>query len=160
MYIKSFRLFENINNNLISSFSDRLSTINIIIFGDIGDNMKLYMYGKYIGTIRFYIDSGWVIIDNIEILKDIRGKNIGFNIYESLYLSSKDNGFDGLSSSLYSLEVSQKRNKLVTKILDRLIFKYGGKKLDVSQWCDLDDGDMDFYDYFINGSNRIDVFVV
>ena len=143
-------LNENIENNLIKSFSDYLLMKDISLKSD-DDNILLYINDKYIGTIRYYIDSDWVVMDNIEINEELRGKGIGFYIYESLYKSAKDNKMNGLASLLFSKEIMQKRSKFATNVLNKLIHKYGGEMLDVSEWITLEDNDDDFYDYLIDG---------
>jgi hypothetical protein len=159
--IKNWKQFlnENTNFNLIKSFSDYLLLKDIKIEnGLIDENMLLFIDNNYIGTIRFYIDCDWVVVDNIEIKEELMGKGIGFHIYESLYKASKDNNMNGLASSLYSKEIAQKRSKFATNVLNKLINKYGGEMLDVSQWITKkSDIDEDIYDYLIDGrgSNNV-----
>jgi hypothetical protein len=149
-------LNENMNNGLINTFLSYLSVKNINTKNAfVNENIYLYINKNYIGTIRFYIDSDWVVIDNIEINEDLRGKGIGFYIYESLYKASKDNNMRGLGSSLYSKEISQKRSRFATNVLNKLLNKYGGEMLDVSDYITNENIDEDVYDYLIDGSGHI-----
>jgi len=150
--LKDFLNENNDNDNLIKLFSHYLSSKDISIRnGFVDENISLLIDNKYIGTIRFYIDSDWVVVDNIEINEELRGKGLGFHIYESLYKSSKDNNMKGLGSSLYSKEISQKRSKFATNVLNKLISKYGGEMLDVSDYITDENKDEDVYDYLIDG---------
>lgn len=167
MKLKNIKTFEEYSSELDNDFSQKffdiftnyLKTKNIHITPlEINENLSLFINDKYIGTVRFYIDSEWVIIDNIEINENLRGTGIGFHIYESLYKTAKNMKLKGFSSSLYSAEISQKRSKFATKVLDKLIHKYGGEKLDVSNWInDEDKDDGDIFDYFIDGRNSIEI---
>jgi len=155
-------LNENIEN---ISFNEQLKNnfkkINISFIETYSDNLDFYMNNKKIGTLRFYIEENWLVIDNIELYNDYIGKGIGFSIYETLYKTSKDIGMKGFVSQLFSKEISQKRSKYATKVLDKLITKYGGEKLDVSQWLDdIYKSDEDIYDYYIDGRGKIEIRVV
>lgn len=157
---KNFIFKENINN-FNKQLKDNLKEINISFVETYSDNLDLYSNDKKIGTLRFYIDENWLVIDNIELYSDYIGRGIGFSIYETLYKTSKEIGMKGFVSQLFSREISQKRSKYATKVLDKLITKYGGEKLDVSQW--LDDrykNDYDVYDYYIDGRGEVEIKIV
>ena len=67
----------------------------------------------------------------------------------------------GFVSQIFSKETAQKRSNLATKVLDKLINKYGGEKHDVSQWLeDKYKNDEDVYDYFIDGRGNIEIIIV
>ena len=151
--------FENISFN--EQLKNNFKKINISFIETYSDNLDLYMNNKEIGTLRFYIDENWLVIDNIELYNDYIGKGIGFSIYETLYKTSKEVGLNGLFSQLFSTEISQKRSKLATKVLDKLITKYGGEKHDCSQWLSDDyENDDDVYDYLIDGRGKVEIKIV
>jgi len=157
---KNFILKESMNN-FNEQLKDNFKKINISFVETYSDNLDLYMGSKKIGTLRFYIDENWLVIDNIELYNDYIGKGIGFSIYETLYKTSKEDGLNGFFSQLFSKEISQKRSKLATKVLDKLINKYGGEKHDCSQWLsDEYKNDDDVYDYLIDGRGKVEIKIV
>jgi hypothetical protein len=157
---KNFILKESMNN-FNEQLKDNFKKINISFVETYSDNLDLYMGSKKIGTLRFYIDENWLVIDNIELYNDYIGKGIGFSIYETLYKTSKEDGLNGFFSQLFSKEIGQKRSKSATKVLDKLINKYGGEKHDCSQWLsDEYKNDDDVYDYLIDGRGKVEIKIV
>jgi len=158
--------FWGVNNNILYTFAQKLSDIGIDL-PDVGfeDNMYFYKNGKEAGTIRIYIErgenvGGLVVLDNIFINKNMRRKGLAFAIHEKLYQSAKEHNLGGLFSPLYSRDISQKRSKITTRIMEKLIRKYGGEKMDVSEWMPEEDKDGDIYDYLIDGRGSIETYAV
>lgn len=157
---KSFILNES-KTNLYNILSKNFKKIGISYIETYSDNLNLYMNDEEIGTLRFYLESEWLVIDNIELKSNFIGKGIGFSIYESLYITSKELGMKGFISQLFSEEIGQKRSELATRVLDKLINKYGGVKHDCSQWVeDKYKNSKDVYDYFIDGRGKVEIEIV
>lgn len=144
-------------SNIMSTMGKLLSKEGIQIDMFDGNNINLIIDNNTIGTFRYDVIDNWVVMENIELNEDFIGSGIGFFIYESLYLSSKENGLNGLFSTLYSEEISQQRSEQATNVLNKLLSKYGGESHDVSQWLDDDHMGEDVYDILIDGSKNVRV---
>ena len=128
--------------------------LSINLYDD-ADNLKIYQGKKEIGLLRYYIENEIVVIENIELKSEYIGKNIGFVIYESLYFMAKESDFGGLYSELSTL-YGFVRKPAATKVLFRLINKYGGAIYDESDYIEDDEIHGEKYSFYIDGRGHID----
>jgi len=141
--------YDNLLNKLLSEKNIKFK------FSDDTGNMNILLDNKIIGKIRYREYDNYINMENIELEKKYIGKGLGFFIYESLYLTSKEFGMKGILSLQYNEDIGQKRSEYATKVLRKLISKYGGEVHDLKNWGEV--GDEDF---LITGTGKIEKKIV